>query len=235
VQHCQAIDDRWTVAAAQVEAAALFVQLGAWTHARGIAEAAAVAVDALHALWLKVRLLHLQARLHLAAGDPAYAGAAVEALPIAVKLGVPSLLAESWLLLGLMQQRQGEVTEAAAAVGQARLAAQGEAAHRLLPEIVAAQAQLALAMGDARFALACVEDLLAGNPLPLVEQAADPASLYLICHAVLEAAGEPWAEQMLVRGSRLLHEHAALIPDSELQRSFCEEIPSHWELMTLCS
>jgi DNA-binding SARP family transcriptional activator len=235
VQHCQAIDDRWTVAAAQIEAAALFVQLGAWMHARGIAEAAAVAVDALHALWLKVRLLHLQARLHLAAGDPAYAGAAIEALPIAVKLGVPSLLAESWLLQGLMQQRQGEFTEAAAALGKARMAAQGAAAHRLLPEIVAAQAQLAMAMGDAGFALACVEELLAGNPLPLVERAADPASLYLICHAVLAAASEPWAEQMLVRGSRLLHEHAALIPDSELQRSFCEEIPSHWELMTLCS
>lgn len=235
VQHCQAIDDRWTVAAAQVEAAALFVQLGAWTHARGIVEAAAMAVDALHALWLKARLLHLQARLHLAAGDPAYAGAAVEALPIAVKLGVPSLLAESWLLLGLMQQRQGEVTEAAAALGQARVAAQGEASHRLLPEIVAAQAQLALAMGDARCALAWVEELLAGNPLPLVEQAADPASLYLICHAALEAAGEPWAEQMLVRGYRLLCEHAALIPDSELQRSFCDEIPLHRELLVLCS
>jgi hypothetical protein len=234
-QLCQAIDDRWTVAAAQVEAAALFVQLGAWPQARRIVGQAAIAVDALHAAWLKARLLHLKARLYLATGESAYEGAAVEALPIAAKLGVPSILAESWLLMGLLHQRQGQLKEAVTALQSARAAAQGEAARRLLPEIIATQAQLALAMDDASLAMACVEALLASNPVPLVEQAADPGSLYLVCYTVMEAAAEPWAEQMLVRGCRLLREHANLIPDPELQRSFCDEIPLHRELLVLCS
>jgi hypothetical protein len=69
----------------------------------------------------------------------------------------------------------------------------------------------------------------------VVEQAADPGSLYLVCYTVMEVAGEPWAEQMLVRGCRLLQEHANLIPDPELQRSFCDEISLHRELLVLCS
>jgi DNA-binding SARP family transcriptional activator len=234
-QLCQAIDDRWTAAAAQVEAAALFVQLGAWARARSIAEQVAAPVDAMHAMLLKVRLLHLEARVYLAIGESAYEGAAAEALPIAVKLGVPSIVAESWLLMGLVQQWQGQLQEAAGALQKARSAAQGEAARRLLPEIIAAQAQLALAQGDASLAMADVEQLLAGGPDPLVNQAADPPSLYLICYTVMEAAGELWAGQMLVRGCRLLREHAALIPDPGLRRSFLEDTPRHRDLLALCS
>ena len=46
----------------------------------------------------------------------------------------------------LFQQREGRLTEAAAALAKAREAGQGEAARRLLPEIVGAQAQLARAL-----------------------------------------------------------------------------------------
>ena len=46
----------------------------------------------------------------------------------------------------------------------------------------------------------------------------------MTCHVVLNAVGEPWAEQMLVRGRRFLAEQASLIADEELRRSFCENI-----------
>ena len=59
------------------------------------------------------------------------------------------------------------------------------------------------------------------------------AAAAMICYAVLDAAGEPWAEQMLVRGGRWLREQSALIADAELRRSFCEDIPRHRELWAL--
>jgi len=234
-QNCQAIDDRWTAAAAQVEAAALFVQLGAWARAKTVIEEAVVTTEALGALLLKARLLLLEARLYLNTGESLYEAAADQALPIAVKLGVASIAAEAWLLAGLVRQRQGHLAEAADFLHKARAAAQGEAAQRLWPEIVGAQAQLALEIGDAGLALTYVEELLAGSPTPLIAQAVDPSSLYFVCFSVLEAVGEPWAEQMLVRGCRLLREHAALIPDAEMRRSYCEHIPHHRELLAKCS
>ena len=97
----------------------------------------------------------------------------------------------------------------------------------MLPEIVGAQAQLSLALGDSERALACVAELVGDNPPLLIEQAMDPSSLYMTCYAVLDAVGEPWAEQMLVRGRRLLAEQAGLIPDEELRRAFCENIAHH--------
>ena len=51
---------------------------------------------------------------------------------------------------------------------------------------------------------------------------------------MLDAAGEPWAEQMLVRGGRWLREQSALIADAELRRSFCEDVPRHRELRVRC-
>ena len=229
--HCQAMGDRWTAAAAQVEAAELFVQLGAWARAKRLIEAATAAADALAAALLKTRLLLAAVRLHLDGGEPA--AIQVQALPVAARLGVVHILAEAWLLTGLLHQRQGRWAEAADALRQARASAQGEAAARLLPEIVGAQAHLALERGETRKALACVEELLAGRPVPLIDQAADPGSLYSICYTVLDAAGEPWAEQMLVRGGRWLRQQADLITDAELRRSFCEDIPRHRELRAL--
>jgi DNA-binding SARP family transcriptional activator len=230
---CQAINDRWTAAAGQVEAAEMFVQLGAWARAKRLIAAVTVAVDALAAALLKVRLLLLTARLHLDGGEPEYAAAAAHALPIAARLGVPHLLAEAWLLTSLRRQRQGRWTDAADALRQARASAQGEVAARRLPEIVGAQAQLALERGQTGEALAGVEELLAGSPTPLIDQAPDSGSLYWICYTVLNAAGEPWAEQMLVRGNRWLADQAASIGDAELRRSFCEDIPRHRELRAL--
>ncbi len=186
---CQAINDRWTAAAGQVEAAEMLVQLGAWARAKRLIEAATVAADALAAATLKARLLLLAARLHLDGGERGYADAAAQALPIAAKLDVPHILAEAWLLTGLLRQRQGRWAEAVAALRQARASTQGEVAARRLPEIVGAQAHLALERGETREALACVEDLLAGAPVPLIDQAADPGSLYWICYTVLDAAG----------------------------------------------
>lgn len=117
--------------------------------------------------------------------------------------------------------------EAAASLAQARDIARGEASRRLLPEIVGADAEVSLALGDGERALTCVAELV-GEDLPLlIEQAMDPSSLYMTCYAVLDAVGEPWAEQMLVRGRRLLAEQAGPIPDDELRRAFCENIANH--------
>ncbi|HQY93844.1 hypothetical protein, partial [Caldilinea sp.] len=233
LQHCQAIDDRWTATAARLEAATLFVQFGAWEKARETIEQAVATADALSALLLKLRLLLLRLRMALATGEE-IAGADVDqALAMAHKLGVASLLAEAWLLSGHVQQRQGRLMESTASLTQAREAGQGEVAWRLLPEIVAAQAQLAMALGDNESALACVAELVADNPRRLIEQGMDPSSLYMTCHAVLIAAGEPWAEQMLVRGRRLLAEQAGLIADEELRWAFCKNIARHRALLTM--
>lgn len=233
LQHCQAIDDRWTATAAQMEAAMLFVQLGAWEKVREITEPAAATADDLSALLLKLRLLLLQLRLALATGETVAGADVDQALAMAHKLGVASLRAEAWLLSGLVEQREGRLTEAAAALAQAHELARGEASQRLLPEIVGAQAELSLTQGDSERALAYVAELVGDNPPLLIEQAVDPSSLYMTCFAVLSAVGEPWAEQMLVRGRRLLAEQASLIADEELRRSFCQNIAPHRALGSL--
>lgn len=232
-QQCQTIDDRWTAAAAQVEAAALFVQLGAWAQAKHTITQAMVAAEALDAALLKIRLQLLALQLFLQTGESVVERAAPHVLASTTRLGVASILTESWLLAGLIHQREGRLEEATDALRLARAAAQGEVAQRWLPEIVGAQARLALEMGDMNLALAGVEELMAGHPVPLIDQAIDPSSLYLVCYTVLTAAGEPWAEQMRVRGCRVLREQAALITDPALQRSFCDAVPSHHELLTL--
>jgi len=227
LQHCQAIDDRWTATAAQLEAVTLYVQLGAWEKAREIIELATATANDLSALLLKLRLLLLRFRLALATGGT-IAGADVEqALVTAHKLGVASLLAEAWLLSGLVQQRDNRLVEAAVALAQAREAGQGETSRQLLPEIVGAQAKLALALGDGERVLTCIAELVGDEPSLLIEQAMDPSSLYLICYEGLTAVGEPWAQQMRVRGRRLLAEQAGLLANDELRRAFCENIPSH--------
>jgi tetratricopeptide (TPR) repeat protein len=233
LQHCQAINDRWTATAAQMEAATLYVQLGAWDKAREIIEQAAPMADDLSALLLKLRLQLLQARVALAAGETLEGADHDRILALAQELGVDSLMAESWLLSGLIQQREGWPVEAVAALSQSRNFAQGEASRRLLPEIVGAQAELFLVLGKSERALACVEELVGGNPPLLIEQALDPSSLYMTCYMVLDAVNEPWAEQMLVRGRRLLSEHAGLIAEDELRRAFCENIAHHRSLLTV--
>ncbi|GIK72991.1 MAG: hypothetical protein BroJett021_19790 [Chloroflexota bacterium] len=234
LQHCKAIDDRWTATAAQLEAATFYVQLGAWEGAREIIEHAAATADELSALLLKLRLLLLRLRLALATREMIEDAEVDRALDMAQKLGVAALLAEAWLLSGLVQQRQGRRLKAAAALAQARDIAQGEASRRLLPEIVGAQAELALKTGDSERALACIAELVDDPPL-LIEQAIDPSSLYMTCCAVLDAIGEPWAEQMLVRGRRLLAEQAGQIPDEALRQAFCWNIPNHRRLQAWIS
>jgi hypothetical protein len=103
-----------------------------------------------------VRLLLLQLRLALATGETV-AGADVDpALDMTYKLGVASQVAEAWLLSGIVQQREGRLAEAAVSLVEARDIARGEASQRLFPEIVVAQAQLSLALGDGERALACI-------------------------------------------------------------------------------
>lgn len=237
LQHCQTIDDRWTTTAAQMEAVTLFVQLGAWEKAQTIIGQATVTASVLGASLLKLRLLLLQLRLALATREEivGHNGAIADwndqALALAHKLGVASLLAEAWLLSGLVQQRLGQVSDADSSLTQAREAGSGEASRRLLPEIVGAQVQLAMAQGDRKRALAYVAELIGDNSHPLIEQAMDPSSIYMICYTVLDAIGEPWAGQMLVRGRRLLAEQASLIPDEELRHAYCEDIALHRQLL----
>ena len=171
LQHCQAIDDRWTATAAQMEIATLYVQLGAWEKARETIKQAMVTADDLSALLLKLRLLLLQFRLALVTGETIGGSDVDQALAMANKLGVASLLVEAWLLSGLVQQRQGRLAEAAASLVQAREMARDEASQSLLAEILGAQAQLSLELGDSERALACVEELVGDNQPLLIEQA----------------------------------------------------------------
>ena len=233
LQHCQAIDDRWTTTAAQMEIATLYVQLGAWEKARETIDLAMVTADTLSTLLLKLRLRLLRFRLSLGTGEAITGVEVDQALDMANRLGVASLLVEVWLISALVQQRQGHLVEAAASLVTARAIARDEASQSLLAEVVCAQAQLSLALGDGERALGCVAELVGNDTHLSIEQAMDPSSLYMTCYTVLNAVGEPWAEQMLVRGRRCLEEQASLITDEELQQAFRENIAYHRTLLTI--
>jgi hypothetical protein len=59
----------------------------------------------------------------------------------------------------------------------------------------------------------------------------EPFRVYLTCYRVLQATGDPRAEEILDRAHRLLRERASRIGDESLWRSFLENVAAHGEIV----
>ncbi len=95
------------------------------------------------------------------------------------------------------------------------------------PEPIAGLARLALARGDLAQALATIAEVVAHfDSGGSVDGTEDPLLIYLTCHDVLGAAGEPRAVEFLRLAHGQLMSRAALLGDGE-RASFLANVPSH--------
>jgi len=104
----------------------------------------------------------------------------------------------------------------------------------LTPEPLAGLARVALAQGDPAEALAHVQEILdCITEHPALVGTLEPLRIYLTCYRVLEANGDPRAEEILHAAYHLLQERAARIEDEALQHSYLENVAAHREIVTL--
>ena len=59
----------------------------------------------------------------------------------------------------------------------------------------------------------------------------EPLRVYLTCYQVLQANGDPRAQDVLNTAYTLLQERAANIEDLALRRSYLENVPYHREIV----
>jgi len=139
---------------------------------------------------------------------------------------------EAWALtvLGHALMELGKVAEAAKAYGKAVTLKHELGQHHLVYEPLAGLARASLAQGDLSQAQAHVEDILRYLETRTLDGTRERFRVYLTCYRVLQANGDPRADDILETAYRLLQKHAATISDEEQRRSFLENVAVHREI-----
>jgi ATP/maltotriose-dependent transcriptional regulator MalT len=97
----------------------------------------------------------------------------------------------------------------------------------MVAEPLAGLARIALARGDVEGAMATIAEVRAHfDAGGSVDGTEDPLWIYLTCHQVLAAAGEPKAADFLRRAHALVTARAAPLGDAE-RATFLANVPSH--------
>jgi len=113
-------------------------------------------------------------------------------------------------------------------------------ARILVMEARAELARIILTLGNARLALAYVEqilDFLRENPAlslpgyPAFSAAREPMLVYLTCYRVLRAAADPRAPKILHVAYTMIQERAAKIENADLRQAYLEDVPYHREII----
>ena len=92
-------------------------------------------------------------------------------------------------------------------------------------------ARIALAKGDLARVQTYVEEILSELDRGALIDIMEPFRAYLVCYRVLQANGDPRAEEMLSTAHRILQEQAAKIADEELRHWFVENMVSRREIV----
>jgi hypothetical protein len=98
-------------------------------------------------------------------------------------------------------------------------------------EALAGLARIALAENDLDLARERVTTILSELNNRSPEGAAEPSRIYLTCHRVLAACGDPDHQTILNHGYRLLQRQANKIDDRDTRRSFLENVPANRDLV----
>ncbi|MDQ6628547.1 MAG: tetratricopeptide repeat protein [Pseudomonadota bacterium] len=129
----------------------------------------------------------------------------------------------------------GRWDEAAACYGEAADIYRQIGRPTMLAEPVCGLARVALARGDVAGAAGLLVEVVchfdAGGTADGTE---DPIWIYLTCHDVLSAAGQPRGRELLRHGHNLLMERAQPLADAE-RASFLGNVPSHRALVAAFS
>lgn len=234
LRQCEQVGDPWLTAAALYEAAAAHRSLGAWAQALTLARTALERANTIGATLVKVLALNTAAQTHLELGDPVLAHPLTDqSLSLAARLKTPSILIATLLIRSTVLRRLHLFDEATDALLQARSAGWNEVSRRYLPDLLAAQAAIALEQGQLDVACALVEGLLTDFDAATIARADSPADVYLSCYRVLHAAHNPWAALPLSRAYHLIRACAATIANPQQRRSYQENVTAHREIIAL--
>jgi len=127
----------------------------------------------------------------------------------------------------------GRLDEAADAYREA-LALQrdrGLLSHHRTMETLAGLARVCVAQGNPSRAQEHVEEILSYLETGNLARAREPFRVYLTCYRVLQANGDPRADDVLQRAHALLQERVARISDEGERRSFLENVAANRELV----
>jgi len=159
---------------------------------------------------------------------------AVELARQATELGVASgsalASARAAFATGRVHLAAGRVAEAEAPLHTAAEAAETLGVATLELEARAALAEAAWRGGRLDEALAIARSLVPSMELARLEGALDAGAVYLACIDVLDAAGDPAAEDVARLGAAYLEELSSRIGDEELRNGFLHAIPSNLRL-----
>ena len=183
--------------------------------------------------WIVAFVLSHRADVTCSAGDvPRAWQDARQALQIAREVGGVQWPGMAHLASARLYREQGDpaatracYTRALELLGQIR-------SPPWIMESLAGLACAELALGELGQAKAHVAEILAhldgGGHLCCDQK---PIRVYLTCYQVLEAAGDPRADELLSHGHAELQEWAARIPDEALRRSYLENVADNLELV----
>jgi tetratricopeptide (TPR) repeat protein len=130
-------------------------------------------------------------------------------------------------LLGHALFGQGKLKQAKSAYQQVLEIDQTLGYRHLAVEATADLARMALAEGDLARATASTDAVLAYWAEHTLEGTEEPIGVYRTCYAVLRAAQDPRATDVLARGHTLLQERAAQFDDEDRRRLFLANVPAH--------
>lgn len=174
-----------------------------------------------------VALVNLSlARQHLGDVDAAQAHVR-QALSIAREIGDRHIEAAALMGLGSVLAACGCWGEAAEAYEAALTIRRAMQQPNLAAEVQAGLARVALAQGDLARAQGLVEAILNHLDHGTLDGANEPFAVYLTCYRVLQAAGDPRADEILHTAYTLLQTRAANITDTAMRRSYLENVPAH--------
>lgn len=170
-----------------------------------------------------------QALVALNSGRPDAALAhAEQALPLLQTAGSRWASAAALRVAGqaLMALRQWDV--ASARLSEAKSLFEALQMPQLAMEVLASQAQLALAQGHATEALALADQVLhCWREGVGVEGAEEPLRIYLACWQALAACADPRADELLNQAQQLLQQRASQLSDLSSRESFLRRVPHH--------
>ena len=159
---------------------------------------------------------------------------AQQGLELALRLGDRSAQAWAQTYLGHAYLELGNSTEAVQAYRSALEIRRALSQSNLASEPQAGLARTCLQAGDIPAASVHAAQILAylqaGGTLDGTDE---PLRVYLSCCQVLQAAGDPQANEILENACTLLHKQADSIPDPALRRSFLEDIHYHREIISM--
>ena len=171
-------------------------------------------------------------RVMLMQGDETLALAHARAgLDIAVATEAASWEVISLVYMGNAEMAWGRLADARKAFGRAESIAQ-ELGNAWRFDAIAGLARVALEAGQLQEAMRQVEIVLDQMETVRALDEVDLARLIdLTCYQVLDAAGDPRANGVLMRAHNFLQTQAGDIPDVTLRQSFLHNIPEHLEIV----